>query len=982
LIVTNVHFWTIRTIAMTASHKPKSLFPNRYKIETFRSQSASILSSLMTVKHHLVLQELILRPSGEWTPQHRGWMVARVAEGIGYWMHGGNVRELNVGDGFIVGFNANALLRASQLHLLKLQFFTVQPQYLSGILTVAEWHQLEVAPNNPSSHVLIFSASEPVGQKFTRVAEQSNNNGLLTRCALLQLWVSAVAGLMTTPVSESAGSNKLHERFRQLVGGMTEAGLAESSLSSLARQLHCSERHFSRLFHEEFGVPLRARQIELRLQHACQLLAASDAKILDIAYDSGYRHLGLFNAMFKKRFGVTPSEWRRQNSPKNFFTQPRNCLLKATSGISVLLVMLGLFFPAPAFAQTNSTTGDTEMIVRARAALHQKMAELDAQEKNAKIHRIPVSTNAGPRFKVEKYLVMGNSILAPETIGEIFANVPDAFGTNVTFDGVRAVLGDLQMAYRERGFATVSVGLPQQKLTNATVKVQVTEGRLVVINVAGNRYFSSNNVLRALPSLHTNILLNSKVFQRELDTANASRDRQIYPVIGPGPEPGTSELTLKVNDRFPLHVRLEVNNQATPGTPALRNSFSAQYDNLWDLEHQVGVQYSYAFERFKTAETYNFSPFDDPLIANYSAYYRMPLGHATSVQQQIDNNDGHFGYNEITHQFQMPSPTGRPELTAYASRSTTDTGIQLGPPTIVLTTNLLSIGHQTAGENVTLNEGLGFKLSVPLPMLNKVVSTLTFGADYKYYRAGSANADIFYQLINTTNAGSAIKFGHVLYSLQQPVRETAVDYFPLNIGWSGSVPDSWGTTFFNAQANFNVATIGSMSKVAYTTNAPDNYFTFQLGADRVQTIYKDWSVKLHADGQWADGALFSNEQFAMGGTAGVRGYLDGEDYGDSGWRFSIEPQTPLINIGRVGNEGHEEPCWARASVFMDYGQLSRLANPSGHHETDLWGFGGSLTANIGNHFDGRLTIAFPLIGSPDFTSAWNVHIYFGVGAQF
>jgi hypothetical protein len=32
--------------------------------------------------------------------------------------------------------------------------------------------------------------------------------------------------------------------------------------------------------------------------------------------------------------------------------------------------------------------------------------------------------------------------------------------------------------------------------------------------------------------------------QRELDLANASRDRQIYPVIGPGFEPGTSELTL------------------------------------------------------------------------------------------------------------------------------------------------------------------------------------------------------------------------------------------------------------------------------------------------------------------------------------------------------------------------------------------------------------------------------------------------------
>ena len=194
---------------------------------------------------------------------------------------------------------------------------------------------------------------------------------------------------------------------------------------------------------------------------------------------------------------------------------------------------------------------------------------------------------------MDKYLVMGNSILPPATIGGVFTNVAGAFGTNVTFDGIRAALTDLQMAYRERGYVTVSVGLPQQKLTNATVKVKVTEGRLAAINVTGNRYFSSNNVMRALPSLHTNMLLNSHVFQRELDIANASRDRQIYPVIGPGPEPGTSELTLKVKDQLPLHARLEVNNQATPNTPDLRANFNAQYDNLWDLEHQIGLQYSF-----------------------------------------------------------------------------------------------------------------------------------------------------------------------------------------------------------------------------------------------------------------------------------------------------------------------------------------------------------------------------------------------------
>lgn len=240
--------------------------------------------------------------------------MARVAEGTGYWLQPGTAhRQLNPGDGLIVIRNASGVVRASQLGPLKLQWFLVQPQYLNGVLTVAEWYQLEMAPNDSRSPVSVFAAGEPIGQKFTRLIDQSPGDRLPVRCALLQLWAGAVAGWLPAPAALSASGNKLRDHFRELVGQMTEAELSEHSLNELARQLHCSERHFSRLFREEFGVPFRARQVELRLQHARQLLADSRAKIINVARESGYRHLGLFNAMFKKRFGLTPNEWRQQN---------------------------------------------------------------------------------------------------------------------------------------------------------------------------------------------------------------------------------------------------------------------------------------------------------------------------------------------------------------------------------------------------------------------------------------------------------------------------------------------------------------------------------------------------------------------------------------------------------------------------------------------------------------------------------------------
>ncbi len=275
--------------------------------------------------------------------------------------------------------------------------------------------------------------------------------------------------------------------------------------------------------------------------------------------------------------------------------------------------------------------------------MFQEMTNWDAREKDTRVH--VVSTNAGPHFVVEHYDIVGNTILTPPQIAQVLTNIDGAFGTNVTFDGIRAVVQQLQAAYRARGYITVAVGLPRQKLTNATVKVQVTEGWLATIDVKGNRYFSSNNVMRALPSLHTNMLLNGDILQGELNRANVNQDRQIYPVIGPGPDPGSSALTLNVKDQLPFHGKLDFNNQSTPDTPALRLNSSAVYDNLWQLEHQVGVQYSFSPEVYKQGDQWDF--YDRPLVANYSAFYRIPIGNPEPAQTIIANNPS-FGYSEAT----------------------------------------------------------------------------------------------------------------------------------------------------------------------------------------------------------------------------------------------------------------------------------------------------------------------------------------------
>src|SRR6516165_2992961 len=140
----------------------------------------------MFLERHLIMQEVILRPSGEWRPEGRGWTMVRVAEGIGYWLNSGSAREVKPGDGFTTTGGSSLLLRASQLGTLKLEFFFVQPQFLNGLITITEGHQLEQAVKNPAAHVIPFEAGDAVGQKFSRLAAQPRRECLSVRSALLQ----------------------------------------------------------------------------------------------------------------------------------------------------------------------------------------------------------------------------------------------------------------------------------------------------------------------------------------------------------------------------------------------------------------------------------------------------------------------------------------------------------------------------------------------------------------------------------------------------------------------------------------------------------------------------------------------------------------------------------------------------------------------------------------------------------------------------
>lgn len=594
----------------------------------------------------------------------------------------------------------------------------------------------------------------------------------------------------------------------------------------------------------------------------------------------------------------------------------------------------------------------------------------------------PSSTPPAPperRFEVQRYEIQGNTVLPPAVAQAAFTN---AVGPEVTLSQVRDAVGALQLAYRERGFATVSVGLPPQQITNATIQVQVTEGVLSDVRVTGNRHFSSNNVVRALPSLQTNTLLNSRVFQRELDIANQNRDRQIFPLLGPGPEPGTSSLTLRVKDRLPIHGRIELNNQNTPGTPDWRINTSAQHNNLWQLEHQLGLSYGFTPSDFKSPPPSADLLLNRPLIANAGLYYRLPFGAPESVADQLSARPG-FGFDEATRQFRLPPAGGRPDLTFFASASWIDTGVQYGPARTVSQTPLLTIVSQDSGQNLSVNESAGFRLNVPLALARTDSRRLSLsaGIDARHFGLQSFNTNNFIITTVVTNAQGSQTIESRVAS-PQPVRGNRIDYLPLTASIDFSNADRTGNSSASLAVSGNV--IGdarNVADLAYSRDADAAFAKVQLHLARDQRLGGGWSLLTRASGQVATGPLLGIEQFSLGGLQSVRGYMEGDEFGDHGWFGSLELRTPFLEQ-RVPVGSEFAPTWVRAIAFTDAGQrfLDDASTPGTATRTLLAsGFG--VSANIDNRVDLRIVVGWPFFDTPN-TEAGVPRVVFSLGGQF
>lgn len=290
----------------------------------------------------------------------------------------------------------------------------------------------------------------------------------------------------------------------------------------------------------------------------------------------------------------------------------------------------------------------------------------------------PSANSAKPpqrQFFIREYRVMGSKIVTPAEIGD---TVYPYLGPGRTMEDVQHAREALEKVYHDKGYQTVTVQFPEQfqqlQGHGGVIFLEVTEVKVGRLRVKGSHYFSLDAIKRGLPSVAEGKVPNFNDLTREFVALNQLPDRRLtQPDIRPGVEPGTVDIDLHVEDTFPLHGSVEVNNRYSPDTSELRLNGGVSYSNLWQLGHAAGASFQVSPQNL-----------DDVKVI--SGYYlaRFPNVDWLTLTLQATKQDSNV--------------------------------------------STLS-GAAVAGKG----ESAGVRAGFSLPPLTKYVHSLTLGIDYKHY---------------------------------------------------------------------------------------------------------------------------------------------------------------------------------------------------------------------------------------------------------
>jgi len=265
---------------------------------------------------------------------------------------------------------------------------------------------------------------------------------------------------------------------------------------------------------------------------------------------------------------------------------------------SVVFGFIVLISNKPLLAATSSSAVAASQQLTSQAEKfreEQKKKPLEPEEKpliiQEKERQAPEKIE-GPRFTVTKIKLEGNTVLSSESFEKLIAPYQNK---ETSFEELTAVAEKITDAYIAAGHSTSQAFIPPQKLEDGVATIKIMEGKVGTVRVEGNHYYRKEVYEDAI-RLRTDRVFSYQDLESSLYYLNQKPGVKAKGYIVPGEKPETSDIVLKTEETYPLHVYYGFNNRGTRLTHRQRHEAHFDNDNLLGYGDTLNTAFSMAEE--------------------------------------------------------------------------------------------------------------------------------------------------------------------------------------------------------------------------------------------------------------------------------------------------------------------------------------------------------------------------------------------------
>lgn len=192
-------------------------------------------------------------------------------------------------------------------------------------------------------------------------------------------------------------------------------------------------------------------------------------------------------------------------------------------------------------------------------------------------------------------------------------------GKPISLSSIKKIAREVMLFCRSKGRPFVDISIPEQDITGGVVQLLVMEAQLGEIRVEGNKYWNAK-VFRKAVMLKPGTSISERNLIEDLNYFNQNAFRRVKPIFKPGKKPGSTDLVLKAEERFPIRFYGGYEDTGSQDTGIDRFVTGFNWGNAFFLDHELGYGYATDIDREQ--------------LQSHSAYWRIPLpnGHRLSVQ--------------------------------------------------------------------------------------------------------------------------------------------------------------------------------------------------------------------------------------------------------------------------------------------------------------------------------------------------------------